>query len=66
MREVAASMYVRRHFSPMAKNVTLEIIGYVRRIFKKILKELVLTKFTNRLRKKCIQMLILLHVGLDG
>ncbi len=66
MREVAASMYVRRHFSPMAKNVTLQIIGYVRRIFNKILKKLVLTKFTNRLRKKCLQMLISRPVGLDG
>ena len=44
MREVAASMYVQRHFSPVAKDTTLEMISYVRRAFTKILKELVNTQ----------------------
>ncbi len=44
MREVAASMYVQRHFSPVAKDATLEMISYVRRAFTKILKELVNTE----------------------
>ena len=37
-------MYVQRHFSPVAKDATLEMISYVRRAFTKILKELVNTQ----------------------
>ncbi len=43
LRVVAASMYVKRHFSIEAKEATVEMIEYIKRAFGKILDTLVRT-----------------------